>query len=394
MKTDNASSTAVRRPEDSARAAHFAYALHASLSRPRARLPWKARAATERAELAHLEDRIRQRVIAAMARASGEEVRARLVELASGQGFGRLDARIQAAALDALAEGAIDLSLVRDAEQACESEALASLEPVIAERFLADMIGRRTFEPDRAPFLALLASPGFFDLDRSEQIDLLRYLGGPRARVERRSYLESAWSKERASLLDLLRSDEYTTSRPLDQAGMLRDFIHYPSQPLYFLEAMLFGGRSIVILGDPTDPAVISYGQIPVIRVGRRRSARVESPDECVASGWTESDDSAFTYTFRVFEVSRDEARRFVEWAESAFLVDEAPADERLGPKLSFVNGRRFFDSALKVATLYALRTGGRCETGYMQLGERCTLELEAVDDRECEELLSRFLAA
>ena len=48
MKPAFETNTAVRRPEDSARAAHFAYALHASLSRPRAKLPWKARAANGR----------------------------------------------------------------------------------------------------------------------------------------------------------------------------------------------------------------------------------------------------------------------------------------------------------------------------------------------------------
>jgi hypothetical protein len=329
-----------------------------------------------------------------MARADSEETRDRLVELAAGQGFARLDARIQATALDALAEASIDLALAEDAGSALEAESLSSLPPAVGERFLAEMCGRRASHQDRAAFLALLDSSGFFHLDRSEQIDLLRYLGGPRARIERRSYLENAWRKQRTALLDLLRSDEYSTARSLEQAGMLRDFVYYPSQPLYFLEAMVFGGRSIVVLGDTLDPSVISYGQIPVVRVGRRRTARVESPDVCVASGWTDGEESSFTYSFRVFAVSRDESRRFVEWAESAFLVEETPTDDQLGPKLSFINGRRFFDSALKVATLYSVRTGGRCDTGYMQLGERCTNELASIDDRECDELLSRFLSA
>ena len=114
------SSAAVRRPEDSARAAHFAYALHASMAKPRARLPWKARAMTEGADLAHLEDRIRHRVVAAMARATAEEARAKLVELAAGRGFAHLDARVQAMALDTLADGPIDLALATDADLALD----------------------------------------------------------------------------------------------------------------------------------------------------------------------------------------------------------------------------------------------------------------------------------
>jgi hypothetical protein len=387
-----------RRPEDTVRAAHVAHRLHAAISKKRARVPWRARTPVEGAGLAHLEDRIRHRVLFAMARATSDEAQAAVVSLASLATFAKLGARTQAALLDALALGPIDETLANDAARMIANQGLMDLDAAVRELLIGATLGRRSDPCDRSPFLDVAETPGFFELEPVEQIDLVRYLAGPklgRSAPSRGAYLEAQWRSAREALSGLVRSAAYVSSDPFDQGGALRDFLYLPSASLYFLEAMYFGGRSIIVAGDPTDPRSLSYGQIPVIRVGYRRSARLESPDACVAAAWSGSGDASVMYSYRRFAISRDEARRFVEWAESAFLVNEVEieAEQPLGPKLSLVKARKFFDAALEVANLYAARETSPPEEGFLLRGERCTLQLEALEKRACDELLARFLA-
>lgn len=395
-KLDGGTGDGTRRPEDTVRAMHVAHQLHRSMSsRPRARLDCRTRRTVESNEiLAGLDERVRQRLLFAMSRADGPEVRARLAELAQRPAFGALDVRLQTGALDALGAGPIDLSLAEDADGVLSSEELGTLELVVAERFLRAAFGAGRSRADREPIVGLLEDPGFFALNGAEQSDLLRHLAGPHLRgtagPRREALVATVWTEERRGLADLCASEEYRSGSPADRASMLFDYLHLPSERIYFLEALIFGGRSIVILGDPADPNGLSYGQIPIINVGHRRRARIESPDECVASAWTEPEEAGFTYSFRVFCVSRDEKRRFVEWAESSFVMNEhKDAPPSLGPKSSVVDGRRFFDTALKVVQLYDPGEEG----GYMQLGRSSTAEIETDESRLCDELLARFLA-
>lgn len=391
-----------RLPEDTVRAMHVAHSLHLGMAdRRRPRIAWNRRKQLqESSRLDDLDARGREKLEQALGNTKSEENGARIVEIVSGDGFQELSLRGRHAVLNVLVKGSASALFLEDLGSLVDCPQLGALATPVVELAMSRFVELLDQPNARRVLQRLITTPGFLELTPREQQDFITFAIGPRleghARRARQPYLASAWESRRDELDDLLDSTEMADAISAEQAELLRDFLFLPDEQLFFMESMAFGDRTIIVLGDPSNVDSLSYAQIPQ-GSGRRRGARIQSPDSYVASGWDASDPGATTtFSFKRYEVSRDEVRRFVEWIEKTYIINEEELQRSnpLGAGLRYVNCRRFHRTAIDFAEIVSQRGGGVADEGVMLGGTTIDVGGEELHVDFAADIFGAFLSA
>lgn len=394
-----------RLPEDSVRAGHLQHLLARRFDKPqRPAVPWELRVRAQKAlsEVAAvvLAAFLRARAVAvdAAAAASLESLTRELdgsgptggVKPPAGAITSGLLPEVSAQILDTMALGPISEAFADAVRELATGDALGRLEPRVLKRLMTEIARARLTPWELSGVTALVRSEGFFALSTKERVELLAYASGPEvALATRRAYLNTAWKEQRMALSALASGAAYARLPGPAQAEMLRDFLYYPTQEVYFLEARVFGGRSVVCFGDPATRPALSYGQVSRFSLAGPFGTRIESPDACVASAFTaKTRDAAVLYRSRRALLSREEVRRTLEWIESSHEIDGREGNGEISRLLA---GHRFFAGCYRFVE--AFLAGREVEDGLLYFGRPATAEPSRTD-AVAEQLLSEFLAA
>src|SRR6185295_5472250 len=104
---------------------------------------------------------------------------------------------------------------------------------------------------------------GFSALAVSEQLELLRWIAGPKmpeqARADRVEAIARAWDGRRLELLLTVTHQQFVPLPGELQAEVLRDFLHAAERTLCFLSSMRFGRHAVVVFGELGRKDALTY---------------------------------------------------------------------------------------------------------------------------------------
>ncbi|MFO0722173.1 MAG: hypothetical protein U1E65_00230 [Myxococcota bacterium] len=379
-----------RLPEDAVRAGHLRHVLGRRFEKPsRPAVPWELRVRAQKA-LSQVAGPVLAAFLRARAVAADDVAAASLESLTRELDASGLVPDVSVELLDALAAGPVSDALVKAVRSLAATDALGRIEPRVVKRVVIEIRRARHTPQDLSGLTALFASEGFFGLSTKERVELMAYLSGPEVKNGvRAAAVDLAWGERRAELGAAVSTPRYTALEGNAQAELLRDFLYYPSEPVYFMEARIFGGRSVVCFGEPSNRPSLSYAQISRFTLGGPFGTRIESPDACVASGYrANTRDSNVLYTAKKVLLSREEVRRTVEWIENSH---EIGGQTGRGEISRLIAGHRFYAGCFRFVEAF---TAGRpVEVSTMFYG-RPAPATEGGSDPFAQSLLSEFLAA
>jgi len=399
-----------RLPEDSVRAGHLQHLLARRFDKPeRPAVPWELRVRAQKA-LSQVAAPVLAAFLRARAVAADAAAAASLESLARELDASGLSAEVSTQVLDTLALGPVSETFAEAVRELAASDlsgpviggvnppagaiaplnALGRLEPRVMKRLMTEIARARLTPWELTGVTALVRSEGFFALSTKERVELMAYTSGPEVGLAaRRAFVNAAWKEQRMALSALASGAAYRRLPGPAQAEMLRDFLYYPTQEVYFLEARVFGGRSVVCFGDPATRPALSYGQVSRFSMAGPFGTRIESPDACVASAFTaKTRDAAVLYRSRRALLSREEVRRTLEWIESSHEIDGREGNGEISRLLA---GHRFFAGCFRFVE--AFMAGREVEDGLLYFGRPAAAEVSQTD-AVAEQLLSEFLAA
>lgn len=395
-----------RLPEDSVRAGHLQHLLARRFDKPeRPAVPWELRVRAQKA-LSQVAAPVLAAFLRARAVAVDAAAAASLESLARELDASGLSPEVSAQVLDTVALGPVSEAFAEAVRELAVSDVagpamggvsataslnvLGRLEPRVLKRLMTEIARARLTPWELTGVTALVRSEGFFVLSTKERVELMAYTSGPEVGpAARRAFVNAAWKEQRMALSALASGAAYSRLPGPAQAEMLRDFLYYPTQEVYFLEARVFGGRSVVCFGDPATRPALSYGQVSRFSLAGPFGTRIESPDACVASAFTaKTRDAAVLYRSRRALLSREEVRRTLEWIESSHEIDGREGNGEISRLLA---GHRFFAGCFRFVE--AFLAGREVEDGLLYFGRPAAAEVSQTD-AIAEQLLSEFLAA
>lgn len=324
-----------------------------------------------------------------------------LLALCREAGFGRLPSSLQRRLLDVLPPNALTPRLYADLTAILRAPILENASHRL-KAVLIEELARLAETPNARRDLAVVANlPALVELHVQEQVELLRYVGGPtlaaNAAPMRRQRIALFWNGRRAALIRLLRDRRFASLAPAAQAHHLRDFLHGRGLDVYFLDATHVNGHGAMVFGAPSDPKSLSYGRRWVVAKHKKPVAKLYNPDPSVRSKWQAPNGASTTeYAFTAYKISRLLELTLIDHVERAYVVSD---DLRITGRALGVAARAFVGQAEFVAEVedflaqLAAHSGGvERRDGYLKGGEEKVTKAEA--PKVANDLLAQFLSA
>lgn len=260
-----------------------------------------------------------------------------LLTLARTRPF-REDPALAQSALEHVRGSASRVQLLRALAIGLERPGLIALAPH-HRRLALEVIARGVEQAALSRALeGLLEDEGFCAAGLALRTALLEHLVGPALSPEiapmRRNRMASVWASRAKELEASLSSKAYQDAPPALRVERLRDFLHAPSREVVFLDATPRNGHALVVFGDPSDRAALSYGRRWVLASDRRPRARLHAPDPSHHSGWTRPmSDASVEYFGRAYRISRHEERQLIGFVEAGHVFHDDLRARGLGAR-------------------------------------------------------------